>query len=278
MSESLTCTVALGPRTTLAVEVWGEAGPPVVALHPGVGDRRIWRWCAPVWAARGCRVVAYDRRGFGDTTYTAEPHDDLHDLLAVTAVTGARPAVVVGNSRGAGLAVDLALDHPEQVSGLVLIAPSVTGYDDSDWPTSPGEEDLDRRIERAEEDGDREEVNRLEVHYWLDGPDQMEGRVDGEARDLMTDMNGRALAAPETGPVRERPAAWPRLGELAVPTLVVVGQHDLPGIQRQCAELAAAAPRGRLVTVHDTAHCPMLDDPETLNLLVLDFVQSLLPA
>lgn len=278
MSESLTCTVELGARTRLAVEVWGEAGPPVLALHPGVGDRRIWRWCAPVWAARGCRAIAYDRRGFGDTTYTAEPHDDLDDLLAVTAVTGARPAVVVGNSRGGGLALDLALHHPEQVSGLVLIAPSVSGYDYTDCPTSPGEEDLDRRIERAQEDGDRQEVNRLEVHYWLDGPDQMEGRVDGEARDLMADMNGRALAAAETGPVRERPPVWPRLAELAAPTLVVVGQHDLPGIQRQCTDLAAAIPRGRLVTVHDTAHCPMLDDPETLNLLVLDFVQSLLPA
>lgn len=278
MSESLTCTVAPGPRTRLTVEVWGEAGPPVLALHPGVGDRRIWRWCAPAWAARGCRVIAYDRRGFGDTTYAPEPHDDLDDLLAVTAATGARPAVVVGNSRGGGLALDLALDHPGQVSGLVLIAPSVTGYDDTGWPTSPGEEDLDRRIERAEEDGDRDEVNRLEVHYWLDGPDQMEGRVDGEARDLLADMNGRALAAPETGPARERPPSWPRLAELAVPTLVVVGQHDLPGIQRQCADLVAATPRARLVTVHDTAHCPMLDDPETLNLLVLDFVQSLLAA
>ena len=160
-------------------------------MHPGVGDRRIWQWCAPVWGEAGHRVVAYDRRGFGETVYVAEPHDDLDDLLAVTAATDARPAVVVGNSRGGGLALDLALAHPDHVTALVLIAPSPSGYPSDDWKEIDAETEQDASIERAEEAGDLDEVNRLEVRYWLDGVEQAEGRVQGPPRALMLDMNGR---------------------------------------------------------------------------------------
>ena len=114
--------------------------------NDGTGDRRIWQWCAPVWAEAGHRVVAYDRRGFGETVHVAEPHDDLADLMAVTAQSDARPAVVVGNSRGGRLALDLALAHPDHVTALAwalppglkptswlpgLIPPSTTGMDGS---------------------------------------------------------------------------------------------------------------------------------------------------
>ena len=89
-------------KAELAVTTWGTTGPAVVALHPGVGDRRIWQWCAPVWAEAGLRVVAYDRRGFGETVYVAEPHDDLADLLAVT---GGRPTRGRRSSWGTAAAV-----------------------------------------------------------------------------------------------------------------------------------------------------------------------------
>ena len=109
-------------RASLAVAEWDAPGPAILALHPGVADRRIWTRCGPTWAAAGNRVVAYDRRGFGSTTYVPESHDDLDDLLAVSAATASWPAILVGNSRGGGLALDLALAHPEHVSAMILLA------------------------------------------------------------------------------------------------------------------------------------------------------------
>ncbi|MEZ5168016.1 MAG: hypothetical protein R2695_16575 [Acidimicrobiales bacterium] len=53
-------------EAVLATRLWGEV-PRVVALHPGIGDLRIWQWCAPMWADQGIGVAAYDRRGFGRT-------------------------------------------------------------------------------------------------------------------------------------------------------------------------------------------------------------------
>lgn len=262
-------------RAELALTRWGCEGTPIVALHPGVGDSRIWQWCAPPWADAGHRVVAYDRRGFGESRYEEEPHDDLSDLLEVTAATDARPAVIVGNSRGGGLALDLALAHGDHVVGLVLIAPSPSGYPVDDWPTTPAEACQDQLIEKAEDAGDLDLVNRLEVRYWLDGVDQPEGRVLGPERDLMTAMNGRALRAEPIGEAAPRRPIWPILEQINVPTLVVAGEHDLPGVRLLCTRLAAGLPNARLVTIRNTAHCPSLDQPEALNRVMLEFLSGL---
>ena len=260
----------------LHVSVWDAGEPPILALHPGVADSRIWQGCAPHWVGAGHRVIAYDRRGFGATECVEEEHDDLVDLLGVTRATDSRPALVVGNSRGGGLALDLAFAHPDQVLGLVLIAPSVTGYDYTDWPISPNEAAQDELIAAAEAAGDLDLVNRLEVRYWLDGVDQPDGRISGPARELMLSMNGRALSAAPIGKPARNTEAWNRLGALDLPVLVIVGEHDLAGIRRQCGEIAAAIPAARLVTLAETAHCPSLDQPEQLATVVLDFLAEVL--
>ncbi|MEO6124413.1 MAG: alpha/beta hydrolase [Ilumatobacteraceae bacterium] len=245
------------------------------SLHPGVGDSRIWHSCARRWAVAGYRVVAYDRRGFGFTNCAPEPHDDVHDLLAAMNATHTDTAVVIGNSGGGGLAIDLTLSFPERVSALVLIAPSLSGYDYSDWPTAVAEDEQDSLMVAAGEAGDLELVNRLEARYWLDGVEQHEGRVSGEPRDLFTDMNGRALRASPIGESSERPPAWPMLSRIEVPVLVVAGEFDLPGIRQQCRETAMALSMSELVDITESAHCPSLDQPDLLSEAVLNFVGQL---
>lgn len=268
--ESRRISVDVG-TASLSVTQWGEGGPPIVALHPGVGDSRIWKWCAPEWAAAQHRVIAYDRRGFGTTVHETALHDDVADLLAVLDATSVDSAILVGNSRGGGLALDVALEHPERVKGLVLIAPSASGYDESQWVAVSAETELDAQIEAADERGDLEALNELEVRYWLDGVEQPEGRVSGEPRALMLEMNGVALRAEPVGEAVERPQVWDRLGEIKVPALVVLGALDLPGFGPMCKSLAAALPNGELHGMYRSAHCPSLDAPDDLNRIVLAF-------
>ena len=66
---------------------------------------------------------------------------------------------------------------------------------------------------------------------WLDGPASEEGRVGGPVRELLLEMNGRALRAKSPGAVAEIPAAWRRLGEIMAPTLVMIGRLDAEDIQ-----------------------------------------------
>lgn len=212
----------------MAVSVVGT-GTPILALHAGVCDRRSWQWCAPAWAEGGYRTVAYDRRGFGQTRYQSQAYDALADLRAVTTATQARPAVVVGNSMGGALALDLALAHPDEILALVLVGSLPSGAPARAWEQSAAEATAEAEIGAAEQAGDLHLANRLEVRYWLDGPAQPEGRVTGIPRDLMLDMNQRARSATSPGRDRDREPAWPRLGEVRVPVLLVVGEYDETG-------------------------------------------------
>ena len=164
---------------------------------------------------------------------------------------------------GGATAIDLALVHPGRVSALVLIGTAVSGAPDLEL--EPGLEDLERRIDAAFLAADHEELNRLEAQLWLDGPFQPEGRVGGEVRELFLEMNGRALAAAETGDERAEPDAWRRLDEIDVPTLVLIGEHDLRHTHANAAHLAESIPRARLVPLPGVAHLPHLEgDASTL--------------
>jgi len=246
---------------TLAVSEVGS-GPAVVGLHAGVADRRSWY---PVMAALAdrYRMVAYDQRGHGDTSYQPEPYSPVDDLKAVLDAGGIDRAVLVGCSRGGQLAVEAAFRLPDRVGGLVLVGSAPAGA-----PEGEGlPEAIDRlfdAIEAAEIAGDTAEVNRLEARLWLDGPLAPEHRVGGPARELFLDMNARALAAPPRGQEEKLPARWAQLAEIIVPTLVVAGEHDLPLLVDRARAMAATIPDARLVILPGSAHLPMLDRPEAL--------------
>ena len=116
---------------SLACTSTGHGGAPALLLHAGVTDQRSW---GPLRAAVEGRhqLVAYDRRGFGATTYVSEPHSAVDDALAVLDAAGIQRATLVGASNGGKRAIDLALAHPERVGALVLIGSGVRGAPEED--------------------------------------------------------------------------------------------------------------------------------------------------
>ncbi len=262
----------------LAGERWAApaAGPPVVLLHAGVADRRGWRAVAEALAAAGREVVAYDRRGFGETPPPAPgapPFSHLDDLLAVLdAVAQDGPAVLVGNSMGGALALDLAIAAPGRVAALVLVAPAVSGGPEPDpVALDPATRAVVEDLEAADAAGDRDALNRAEVRLWLDGPGAPEGRVGGEARALALAMNGRALehGLPE-GAGDPGVDAHAALERVAAPTLVVLGELDVPWSNERALEAAARIPGARTRTLGGVAHLPGLERPGELAALVLE--------
>jgi pimeloyl-ACP methyl ester carboxylesterase len=243
----------------------------VVLLHAGVCYRRGWGGLVDALTKAGHRVVAFDRRGFGETIYVPEPHSSVDDTLAVLEAAEMDRVAAIGNSMGGRVALDLALAHPERVEALVLIGTAVRGAPDP-AESSAAVDRLVAGIDAAEEAGDLDEVNRLEAHLWLDGPAGPEGRVGGEARELFLEMNGRGLAAWDPGPEEPLPPAWDRLAEVEVPALVAVGELDLPHIQARSAAVSARLPRGRLLVLRGVAHLPTLEGSEVLASEVCRFL------
>lgn len=247
-------------RAQLRCDIAG-AGPPLVFLHAGVADRRSWSAIMSELADTH-RSVAYDRRGFGETTCEPEPFAHVDDLLAVVNALGTERVSLVGNSQGGRIAIDFALAYPERVRAMVLVAPALSGEPE---PTSLPDAiaRLDAAIEAASAAGDVDRVNHLEAHVWLDGPQSPEGRVGGAARALFLDMNHRALTAHSPGDERPPPSAIDRLGELAMPIHVIVGELDLELMHSLSRRIAERVQHGTHITLEGCAHLPQLEQPQT---------------
>ena len=266
---------ATSGRARLAYDSTGPAGGPgVLLIHAGVNDRRSWHHVV-ARLSPSHRCVAFDMRGYGETTYE---RDDgwtaVADAVAVLDAAGLERVVVVACSMGGQAAIDLTLAHPERVAGLLLIGTAVRGAPYPHLTEGPTAE-LNARLEAAEAAGDLDELGRLDAWMWLDGPSADEGRVSGPVRDLFLDMNGRALRAEDPGEQGEIAPAWPRLGEIAVPTLMLLGGLDAEDIQVIDELAAGLIPGARLVHLDGVAHVPHLEgDPATLD-AIAEFVDGL---
>jgi pimeloyl-ACP methyl ester carboxylesterase len=263
--------IAVG-GATLAGDRWHGAGATIALLHAGVCDRRCWREVGARLGAAGRDVVAYDRRGFGDVPPASGPFRHVDDLLVVLdAVSPDAPAWLVGSSMGGEVALDAALEAPERVAGLVLLAPAVSGDPEPDEEAYNAATDgLAGAIDAAWTAGALEECNRLEVRLWLDGPAGPEGRVSGPPRELALDMNRIVIANGESDADGASGLdAASRVHEIAIPAIVACGELDVTIKVRRSAELADAVPNAAYRSLPGRAHLPYLEAPEEIAALIM---------
>ncbi|WP_320069498.1 alpha/beta hydrolase [Micromonospora sp. RTGN7] len=248
------------------------SGTPVVLLHAGIADRRMWREQIPALAAQH-RVIAVDLRGYGDSELPAAPfahHDDVIGLLDALAVPR---GALVGCSFGGAVAIDTALTHPDRVSALALFGTAVGGNEWSEeandlWDDLVG--DTDPQDFAASAAG--------EVRFWVVGPGRRPEDVDPELIRFADEMDRRALAAERALSAVDvaelDPPAIERLGELRIPVLVTAGAADVPDIGRLADRIAAEVPGAvRLPDVPDAGHLLPLERPDAVNSALLDFLR-----
>jgi 3-oxoadipate enol-lactonase len=239
-----------GMETMVKVDggtVWaddtGGPGAPVVLLHPGVGDSRIWEPVMFRLAGR-YRFIRYDARGHGESPPAAAPYTLLTDLVAVLDQLDVPPAVFVGCSQGGASSIDLALSQPSRVSGLVLVSPGLSGYP---WPEDPGPH---AEFESLAAAGDVDGVAALIGRIWAAA-----GPGDGVAAQLRS----AAKAWLANGDFEQQdPPAVDRLGDIAVPAVLLIGDKDHPPLIK-CDELIVAGIPG----------CRQIDVPGGDHLLPL---------
>ena len=245
----------------VVADLWAGDGAAVVLLHAGVGDRRSWRSAAEKLAERR-RVVTYDRRGFGDSPVPSGSFrhvDDLFKLLDNLPSVG--PAHLVGSSMGGQIALDAAVLRPEAVKSLVLFAPAISGAPEPD-ELDPQTQRLIELMQAAGAAADVQELNRLETWMWLDGPGGPEGRVNGEARELVLVMNEIILRndvsdAADTAGIE----AWHQLEKITIPVTVAWGALEVPFVKQQCKQLVERLPNARGQELPGVAHLPYLEAP-----------------
>lgn len=254
--------------TRLVYEAAGE-GPPVVFLHGFTLDGRIWDEQMPAFAERH-RAVRYDLRGFGASApfVAGEPYTHADDLRTLLTHLGIKRAAIVGLSMGGWVAVEFALTYPESVSALVLVDAALRGYPWS--PSGAATIDAIYRLGRA---GKLDEA----IAGWLAAPlfacsHRAPAASARLAEIVMAYPCGHLLQDDPHRPLD--PPARDRLGEIADPTLVVVGEEDIPDMHAIAALLAADIPAARKVALPRAGHMANMDAPEAFNRVVLDFLAT----
>ncbi len=243
-------------------------GFPVIFLHAGVADSRMWEPQVAEFA-KHFEVIRPDIRGFGESSLPAAPWSAVDDLLGLIDELRLKPVHLVGCSIGGGIAIDFALEHGERVSKVVVVGPGISGANfGQKYP------DLWTEIEAADKAGDSEAVNAAEMRLWLDGPRRPSGYVRQPLRDLFLDMNGRNMnndwaSAPND---EIEPPAVERLHEITAPLLVVAGDEDAPPVFDAVELLMEKVPHARKAVIHDAAHLPNLEHPQEFNRVVLEFL------
>jgi 3-oxoadipate enol-lactonase len=234
---------------------------PVVLIHAGVADRRMWD---PVWPALTAErdVVRLDLRGFGDSAARpAGPVSQAADVLGVLAEVGVGRCHLAGASFGAGVAVETALTQPAAVASLLLAAPGGSLFAE----VTPELRLFLDAEGAALERGDLDAAVEANLSWWVEGPRRRTGQVDPAVRALVARMQRRAFeVTADWDDVEEEeldPPALGRLGEIAVPVLVLIGGLDLDAALFAATRVVAETADVRRVDWPDVGHLPSLERP-----------------
>jgi pimeloyl-ACP methyl ester carboxylesterase len=247
-------------------------GFPLVLNHGFALDARMWDDQMRPFAGR-YRVIRYDLRGFGRSSRpeAGRPYSRHDDLKALLDALGVERAHVLGLSMGGAAAISFALAYPEATAGLIVASVSaLAGYP---WhPTLAGWWD---EIEAAARASDLDRARRL----WLGTEWFAAACEQGAVRARLELMTGAYSGWHwlHPNPLRElRPAPFGRLEQVAAPTLVVLGERDLPFYNRPLAEeLAARIPGAGLWLAAGAGHMVNMERPAAFNAAALDFLAGL---
>ena len=242
------------------------SGPAVVFLHGGFLDRRAWD---PQMAAfaKQFRVIRYDIRPFGESSTPKEAYNIPEDLVRLLDHLKVDRAHVIGHSFGGGVALDFALQQPDRVSSLTLVATAPGGF-------VPPQEELKQisAIFAAVKEGDD-----AVVKAWLDHPMWSVARTRPALVKEIETITRRNLAPfrlPFAPYIPMKPAAIDRLSEVKVPTLVILGDRDMLSIKQAAEVLTKGIQGAQLKIVPGADHALPLGWADEFNAAVLGFISS----
>ena len=260
------------PGASLYYETDGHiSNPALLLIHAGIANLRM---CDPQIDALAAAhfVIRFDTRGFGQTSTDDVEFSNRADALALLDHLGVARATVIGCSRGGGIAIDLAVEHPDRVAGLVTIGSGPSGFPDTEL-TDVEDARFDE-IDAAFEAEDWHRLARLEAALWDFGPLRREEDLDPEFVSTAYALNRVNVVHAEENPVSLplEPSAYDRVVDIEVPTLITVGEYDISEVLAAYEYLVSTVPDASGCVFRDAAHLPNVEQAADVQRVLLGWL------
>jgi 3-oxoadipate enol-lactonase len=262
---------ASGPGSFLSIEglqiyfeECGTSPQTVVLLHDGVIHSAAWDEVWPEFC-RHFHTIRYDRRGYGRSSPTTSAYFETDDLAVLLRHLKVSRAVIVGSSHGGEISINFTLGHPEIVEQLVLVGAVVGGMPYSQHFLDRGNV-LGKPLEKGDVQGAISEASK-DKYLIAPGHDAAKKRMAEVLSASPQDLTHAFFELPEK-------PALPRLREISIPTLVLVGDADIPDVHAHAGAIEAGIPRARRVVVSDVGHIMYLEKPAEFSRLVIGFIEQ----
>jgi pimeloyl-ACP methyl ester carboxylesterase len=261
-------TIELGAGRALTYTDTGH-GPTLVLLHAFPLDREMWQPQLAVLGGKS-RVLAVDLPGFGGSSPAPFTVDSAADLV-VTLLDklGVSGTVTVGGlSMGGYVALAFARRHAGRLAGLILADTKAEADDEA------GRQNREKMLVLAQEQGTAGVVEQMI-------PKLLSESTRATRADVVETVRRIGLRQPAEGirnaivALRDRPDAAAGLGTIAVPTLVLVGEHDAVTPPAAAAAIAGRVPDSRVVTIPAAGHLSNLENPAAFNGAIITFLSNL---
>ena len=265
----------------LYYEVEGaDSGTAIVFIHACICNYSMWDAQMPAFTPQH-RVLRYDQRGHGASRTQDTDYSATQDLLELMNHVGMNTVTLIGCSCGGQVALDMALAHPDRVLAVVSVCGGLSGQEKvpgwtETWMASD-EGKYFMSLEDLVEAKKFDEVAERETHAWVNGIPQAKGRASAALfqRVLKTIRANYERKDGKSKSLPLDPPAAPRLAEVAVPVLYVLGDLDADEMHWIAEKIVADVPGARKVVFEDAAHLPSVEQPNRFNKAVLDFLSTL---
>jgi pimeloyl-ACP methyl ester carboxylesterase len=246
------------------VRLWytdtGGKGAPIVLLHANTGTSAAWTKQNEAFARAGYRVIAFDRRGWGqsvaDPATGPQPGSIAADLDALVTALKLEKFWLLGTAGGGFAALDYAAWHQERLRGLIVGA-STGAF------SEPVMTDFIKRIAIPG-------LDKLPGQYIELGLSYRGADPDGTARWVEIEEHARQPGAPAQ-PLRT-PNTFAKVETITVPTLILVADADLYAPQALMRVWASHIRHHEWVVIDDAGHSVAWERPEAFNAAVLRFL------
>lgn len=248
-------------------------GEVIVLLHgsgPGASGYSNFKGNYPVFAAAGYRCIVPDLIGYG---FSDKPTDVDHPLsffaecIAQTLdCAGVSKCTLLGNSLGGAIALALALDDPQRVSKLILMAPG--GLSElSEYQAMPGMQKM-FQVFGSGDAVTAEVMKDLFASSLMHDPAHATDELVAERLQIMNIMNGHVMATMSV------PVLTESLGDIQCPVLAFWGLDEKMMPENGIMALARNVPHIRMVLVGNCGHWVMVEHAEMFNRSCLDFMEN----